>query len=151
MNANQKEALLMKVREIMTTEVETCGPETTIQEVASKMMELDVGSIPVTEDGNLRGIITDRDLVIRGIASQFSLETPVNRILSSDNVTGTPDMDVEEAANLMAQEQIRRLPIIEDNKVAGIVSLGDVAVDEEDPEDSEVALEEISKPAEPDK
>ncbi|WP_342388825.1 CBS domain-containing protein [Salinicoccus bachuensis] len=141
----------MKVREIMTTEVETCGPETTIQEVASKMMELDVGSIPVTEDGNLRGIITDRDLVIRGIASQFSLETPVNRILSSDNVTGTPDMDVEEAANLMAQEQIRRLPIIEDNKVAGIVSLGDVAVDEEDPEDSEVALEEISKPAEPDK
>lgn len=141
----------MKVREIMTTEVETCGPETTIQEVASKMMELDVGSIPVTEDGNLRGIITDRDLVIRGIASQFSLETPVNRILSSDNVTGTPDMDVEEAANLMAQEQIRRLPIIEDNRVAGIVSLGDVAVDEEDPEDSEVALEEISKPAEPDK
>lgn len=141
----------MKVREIMTTEVETCGPETTIQEVASKMMELDVGSIPVTEDGNLRGIITDRDLVIRGIASQFSLETPVNRILSSDNVTGTLDMDVEEAANLMAQEQIRRLPIIEDNRVAGIVSLGDVAVDEEDPEDSEVALEEISKPAEPDK
>ncbi|WP_031548103.1 CBS domain-containing protein [Salinicoccus luteus] len=141
----------MKVREIMTTEVETCGPETTIQEVASKMMELDVGSIPVTEDGNLRGIITDRDLVIRGIASQFSLETPVNRILSSDNVTGTPDMDVEEAANLMAQEQIRRLPIIEDNRVAGIISLGDVAVDEEDPEDSEVALEEISKPAEPDK
>lgn len=141
----------MKVREIMTTEVETCGPETTIQEVASKMMELDVGSIPVTEDGNLRGIITDRDLVIRGIASQFSLETPVNRILSSDNVTGTPDMDVEEAANLMAQEQIRRLPIIEDNRVVGIVSLGDVAVDEEDPEDSEVALEEISKPAEPDK
>ncbi|MFC3419949.1 CBS domain-containing protein [Salinicoccus hispanicus] len=141
----------MKVNEIMTTEVETCGPETTIQEVASKMMELDVGSIPVTEDGNLRGIITDRDLVIRGIAAQFSLDTPVNRILSSDNVTGTPDMDVEEAANIMAQQQIRRLPIIEDNRVVGIVSLGDVAVDEEDPEDSEVALEEISKPAEPDK
>ncbi|TVT28957.1 CBS domain-containing protein [Salinicoccus cyprini] len=141
----------MKVSEIMTTEVETCGPETTIQEVASKMMELDVGSIPVTEGGNLRGIITDRDLVIRGIAAQFSLDTPVNRIISSDNITGTPDMDVEEAANLMAQQQIRRLPIIEDNKVVGIVSLGDVAVDEEDPEDSEIALEEISKPAEPDK
>ncbi|MCG1008480.1 CBS domain-containing protein [Salinicoccus sp. ID82-1] len=141
----------MKVSEIMTTEVETCGPETTIQEVASKMMELDVGSIPVTEGGNLRGIITDRDLVIRGIAAQFSLDTPVNRIISSDNITGTPDMDVEEAANLMAQQRIRRLPIIEDNKVVGIVSLGDVAVDEEDPEDSEIALEEISKPAEPDK
>ncbi len=141
----------MKVKDIMTTEIETCGPETTVQQVASKMMELDVGSIPVTEDGNLRGIITDRDLVIRGIASQFSLETPINRILSSSYVTGTPDMDVEEAANIMAQEQVRRLPIIEDNKVVGIVTLGDVAVDEEDPEDSEEALEEISKPAEPDK
>ncbi|GAA3731444.1 CBS domain-containing protein [Salinicoccus jeotgali] len=141
----------MQVKEIMTTEIETCGPETTVQQVASKMMELDVGSIPVTEDGNLRGIITDRDLVIRGIASQFSLETPINRILSSSFVTGTPDMDVEEAANIMAQEQVRRLPIIEDNKVVGIVALGDVAVDEEDPEDSEEALEEISKPAEPDK
>lgn len=141
----------MKVKDIMTTEIETCGPETTVQQVASKMMELDVGSIPVTEDGNLRGIITDRDLVIRGIASQFSLETPINRILSSSYVTGTPDMDVEEAANIMAQEQVRRLPIIEDNKVVGIVALGDVAVDEEDPEDSEEALEEISKPAEPDK
>ncbi|MHC0552844.1 CBS domain-containing protein [Salinicoccus sp. CNSTN-B1] len=141
----------MKVKEIMTTEVETCGPETTVQQVASKMMELDVGSIPVTEDGNLRGIITDRDLVIRGIASQFSLETPINRILSSSYVTGTPDMDVEEAANIMAQEQVRRLPIIEDNKVVGIVALGDVAVDEEDSEDSEEALEEISRPAEPDK
>lgn len=97
------------------------------------------------------GMITDRDLVIRGIASQFSAETPISRILSSDTLTGTKDMDVEEAANIMAKHQIRRLPIVEDNKITGIVSLGDVAVKDPAPADSEVALEDISKPAEPEK
>lgn len=136
----------MKVRDIMTTEVETCGPETTIEEVASMMGDQDVGSIPVVEKGNLKGMITDRDLVIRGIASQFPLDAPMNRVMSSDvPTTGTPDMEVDEAADLMANNQVRRLPIVEDNRVVGIVALADVAVDEKDPEDSEVALEEISK------
>lgn len=136
----------MKVKDIMTAEVETCGPETTIEEVASMMGDQDVGSIPVVEKGNLKGMITDRDLVIRGIASQFPLDAPVNRIMSSDvPTTGTPDMEVEEAADLMANNQVRRLPIVEDNRIVGIVALADIAVDEDDPEDSEVALEEISK------
>lgn len=136
----------MKVKDIMTTEVETCGPETTIEEVASMMGDQDVGSIPVVEKGNLKGMITDRDLVIRGIASQFPLDAPMNRVMSSDvPTTGTPDMEVDEAADLMANNQVRRLPILEDNRVVGIVALADVAVDEKDPEDSEVALEEISK------
>jgi|SRR5699024_3248244 len=136
----------MKVRDIMTTEVETCGPETTIEEVASMLGDQDVGSIPVVEKGNLKGMITDRDLVIRGIASQFPMDSPVNRIMSSDvPTTGTPDMEVEDAADLMANNQVRRLPIVEDYRIVGIVALSDVAVNEEDPEDSEVALEEISK------
>ena len=113
------------------------------------MLELDVGSIPVSDDNKLIGIITDRDIVTRGIASQFSLDTPVSRILSSDMVTGTKDMDVEKAASLMAQHQIRRLPIVENDKVVGIVSLGDIAVKDPSDADAEIALEDVSEPAEP--
>lgn len=139
----------MKVTEIMTTDVQTCTMDATLQEIAGMMQEWDVGSIPVVENGRLAGIITDRDLVIRGIASQFALDTPVRQILSSDLVTGRPDMDLEEAADLMAEHQIRRLPIAEGDKLLGIVSLGDVAV--KDPSDMHAgaAIEDISKPAEP--
>ena len=141
----------MKVTEIMTTDVETCSPEATLQEIAIRMLELDVGSIPVSDDDKLIGIITDRDIVVRGIASQFSLDTPVSRIISSDMVTGTKDMDVEKAASLMAKHQIRRLPIVENDKVVGIVSLGDIAVKDPSDEDSAIALEDVSEPAEPNK
>lgn len=140
---------MMKVSEIMTSQVETCSTDTPIQEVASQMLSLDVGSIPVVENGKLAGIITDRDIVIRGIASQFSLDTPVGQILSSDLVTGTPDMDTEDAAMLMAEHQIRRLPIVDNDQIVGIVSLGDVAVKDPSDEESEIALEDISKPAKP--
>lgn len=139
----------MKVTDIMTTDVQTCTMDATLQEIAGMMQEWDVGSIPVMENDRLAGIITDRDLVIRGIASQFALDTPVRQILSSDLVTGRPDMDLEEAADLMAEHQIRRLPIAEGDKLLGIVSLGDVAV--KDPSDMHAgaAIEDISKPAEP--
>lgn len=139
----------MKVTEIMTKEVETCSSDTPIQAVATQMMNLDVGSIPVTDNDKLVGIITDRDIVVRGIASQFSLDTPVGQILSSDLVTGTADMDVEDAATVMAEHQIRRLPIVEDDKLIGIVALGDVAVKDPSDENAGVAIEDISKPAEP--
>ncbi|RAZ76777.1 CBS domain-containing protein [Planococcus halotolerans] len=141
----------MKVPEIMTADVETCSPDATLQEVAIRMLELDVGSIPVSDDDKLHGIITDRDIVTRGIAAQFALDTPVSRILSSDMITGTPDMDVEDAASLMASNQIRRLPIVENDKVVGIVSLGDIAVKDPSDEDAEIALEDISEPAKPNK
>ncbi|MDN7244613.1 CBS domain-containing protein [Planococcus shenhongbingii] len=139
----------MKVTEIMTTDVQTCTLDTPLQEIATWMLNLDVGSIPIVDNGKLAGIITDRDVVIRGIAAQFALDTPVRQILSSDLVTGTPDMDLEEAADLMAEHQIRRLPIVEGDRLVGIVSLGDVAV--KDPSDMHAgsAIEDISKPAEP--
>jgi len=141
----------MKVTEIMTTDVETCTTDTPIQAVAIQMLNLDVGSIPVvdTNGGGLVGIITDRDIVIRGIAAQFSLDTPVGQIISSDLVTGTPDMDVEDAATLMADHQIRRLPICEDNKLLGMVSLGDIAVKDPTDKNAGTAIEDISKPSQP--
>lgn len=140
----------MKVTEIMTSQVETCTTDTPIQEVATQMVNLDVGSIPVTgDDGKLAGIITDRDIVTRGVAAQVSFDTPVGKILSSDPITGTPDMEVEEAAAMMASNQIRRLPIVEDNRVVGIVALGDIAVKDPTDQHAGEAIEDISKPAKP--
>ncbi len=141
----------MKVTEIMTADVETCTTDTPIQAVAVQMLNLDVGSIPVvdTNGGGLVGIITDRDIVIRGIAAQFALDTPVGQIISSELVTGTPDMDLEGAATLMSQHQIRRLPICEGNKLLGIVALGDIAVKDQTAENSSEAIENISKPSSP--
>lgn len=139
----------MKVRELMTSDVDMCTMDTSIQEVAAHMLKLDVGSIPITDNGKLAGIITDRDIVTRGVAAQLSLDTPVSEILSTELITGSPDMDIEEAAELMATNQIRRLPIVESEKLVGIVSLGDIAV--KDPTDhlAGEAIEDISKPAQP--
>ena len=118
----------MRIEEIMTTDVETCMPESTLQEVASKMREINVGSIPICEEGRLVGIVTDRDIVIRGLAEQIPSDAPISEILSAEVVTGTVDLTVEEAAELMAAHKIRRLPIVADEQVIGIVSLGDLAI-----------------------
>lgn len=141
----------MKVTEIMTGNVDTCSKQASLQEVAAKMRDLDVGSIPIVDNDKLVGIITDRDIVTRGIAEQKSLDSPASDILSANPVTGTPDMDVEEAANLMSQHQIRRLPIVEGDKVVGIVSLGDIAVKDQTYDNAEIALDDVSEPAEPER
>lgn len=141
----------MKVSDIMTSEVDTCFPNTTIHEAAAKMKEINVGSIPIVENDKLVGIITDRDIVVRGIADNLSLETAVSEIFSENTVTGSKDMSVEEAAELMADHQIRRLPIVENDKVVGIVSLGDIAVKDKSYGNADIALDEVSEPAEPDK
>lgn len=141
----------MKVADIMTKEVDTCNPEHSLQEVAAKMKEINVGSIPICENEKLVGIITDRDIVVRGIADNLALESAVSEILSENMVTGSKDMTVEEAAELMADHQIRRLPIVENEKVIGIVSLGDIAVKDKSYGNADIALDEVSEPAEPDK
>lgn len=141
----------MKVSDIMTNEVDTCMPKATLQEAAAKMKEINVGSIPVVDNDKLVGIITDRDIVIRGIADNLPLDTSVSEILSESMVTGTKDMSVEEAAELMADHQIRRLPVVENDKVVGIVSLGDIAVKDKSYGNADIALDEVSEPAEPDK
>ncbi|MFC3212086.1 CBS domain-containing protein [Planomicrobium okeanokoites] len=141
----------MKVADIMTKEVDTCNPGHSLQEVAAKMKEINVGSIPICKNEKLVGIITDRDIVVRGIADNLSLESAVSEILSENMVTGNKDMSVEEAAELMADHQIRRLPIVENDKVVGIVSLGDIAVKDKSYGNADIALDEVSEPAEPEK
>lgn len=141
----------MKVTEIMTSDVDTCSPQATIQEVAVRMRDLDVGAIPIAEGEKLIGIVTDRDIVVRALAEQLSLDRPISEILSSETVTGKTDMSVEDAANLMSEHQIRRLPIVENDKLVGIVSLGDIAVKDETYDNAEIALDDVSEPAEPDR
>lgn len=141
----------MKIADIMTSEVDTCTPQTSLQEVAAKMKEINVGSIPVCDNDKLVGIITDRDIVVRGIADNLALDSAVSEILSETMVTGTRDMSVEDAAELMADHQIRRLPVVENDKVVGIVSLGDIAVKDKSYGNADIALDEVSEPAEPEK
>jgi CBS domain-containing protein len=136
----------MKVRELMTTDVATAQPDSTLEEVASMMKEEDTGAIPVLDEDQLVGIITDRDIVVRCIAEgKDATETNVEDILSEDLVTIEPDADVEEAARLMSERQIRRLPVVEDGMLIGVVSLGDIAVKEVDEEPANQALEGVSR------
>jgi CBS domain-containing protein len=139
----------MNIEKIMTRDVEYCNPETPIHEVAALMKDLDVGVIPICEGEQLAGLATDRDIVIKAVAQNVSLDTPVSEVMTTDPVRGTVNMTAQEAADLMADVQIRRLPIVEDGKLIGIVSLGDLAVTERLDDEAGQALEEISTPSEP--
>jgi len=129
----------------MTTNVDYVTPLDNVFEVAVKMKNDNVGIIPVCEDGTLLGVITDRDLVVDGIAEKHPGSTKVTDIMHGDVVTANPDTTDEEAAALMAQHQIRRLPVLENGKLVGIVSLGDLAVTSGSSDDAGEELEDISK------
>ena len=119
----------MKIREFMTKNVVTCTPETTCLEAAKEMKTHDIGSLPVVKNNKLTGLITDRDIVLRCIAvAQDPKLTSVASCMSTTPVTCGPDTDAHEAARLMAAEQIRRLPVVENGTLVGMVALGDLAV-----------------------
>jgi CBS domain-containing protein len=141
----------MQIKDIMTPNVEVTELTTNLKEAATKMKTLNVGSLPVREGEQLVGMITDRDIVIRGVAEGSDPDkTTVSTVMTSDLVYCFEDQDVQEAAQVMADRQIRRLPIVNrEHQLVGIVSLGDLAVDGRDDDLSGEALEEISKPAEP--
>lgn len=137
----------MDISKIMTTNVETVNPLDNIFEVAEKMERLNVGAIPVLEDDKLIGMITDRDLVLRGYAKKRSGSTSVEEVMSKEVIIGTVDMSIDEAAKLMADKQIRRLPIVKEKKMVGIISIGDLAVRNNYTDEAGEALSEISKPS----
>jgi CBS domain-containing protein len=134
-----------KVSEIMTTNVETCSLLDNMYEVALKMKELNVGAIPIVDEGTLVGMITDRDIVIRGTAEKHPGSTKVEEIMSKELITVTPDTTTEEASRLMADNQVRRLPVVDNGKLVGIVSLGDFAVRDMTDSQAKKALSEISE------
>ena len=116
------------IQEAMTPNPTTIEPSTPAQEAARTLKAEDVGALPIVEDGKLVGVITDRDLAIRVLAEGKSTDTPVSEIASKDIVTIDPQQSLEEAARLMAEHQVRRLPVVEeDGKLVGILAQADVA------------------------
>ncbi|QGU96062.1 CBS domain-containing protein [Clostridium bovifaecis] len=140
----------MEIKNIMTKTVATINAEDTVERAAQMMKEHNVGSVPVCRGENVVGIITDRDIALRSAAEGQNVhQQKVKDIMTSNPVTGAPTMDVHEAARLMSERQIRRLPIVENNKVVGIVALGDLAVEPKFANEAESALSNISTPASP--
>ncbi len=134
------------LKDIMETDVATVSLKDNIYEVAVKMKQHDVGFIPVVEGRQLIGVITDRDLVIRGYAEKHSGSTAVKEVMSDQQVVSVPsDTSIEEAAKLMARNQIRRLPVVDNNELVGVVAIGDLAVRSITEEEAGQALSQISE------
>ena len=137
----------MKIREIMTSEVEIVHPDDTLQTAARKMRDRDIGFLPVMDGGELIGVLTDRDLVLRAMAVGVKLKTMIGRdIVTSPGIYCFDDQDVNDAAQLMQEHQIRRLVILSrhDGSVLGVISLGDLAVNSTPDESGEI-LQSVSE------
>ena len=134
----------MRISEVMTREVETVRPDQTAREAATFMLSADAGSIPVTEGDRLIGMITDRDIAVRGIAKGHGPDTPVRELMTSGVVCAHIDDDVEDVATRMSEAQVRRLPVVDESEqLVGIVSLGDLSRETDD-ETAHQALEGVS-------
>ena len=134
----------MKIRDVMTRDVQTVAPDQTAQEAAAFMLREDAGSMPVSDNGKLIGMITDRDIAIRGVAKGYGPDTQVRELMSDDLVCARIDDDIEEIAMRMSEAQVRRLPVLDENEqLCGIVSLGDLSR-ETDGEVAHHALEGVS-------
>jgi CBS domain-containing protein len=133
------------IREVMTTEVKACEPTATVVDAAKVMAQEDVGPVPIVEDGRLVGIVTDRDIVVKVIAKGGdSTTTTVGDIASANLVTISPDDDLADALGLMAAHQVRRLPVVEGDRLVGIVAQADIALIGSDKKTGQV-VEEISR------
>lgn len=134
----------MKISEVMTRDVQTVQPDQTAREAASFMLREDAGSMPVTDGDRLIGMITDRDIAVRGVAHGHGPDTPVRELMSSGPVCMREDDDVEDAATRMSEAQVRRLPVLgEGDRLVGIVSLGDLTREADD-DSAHEALEGVS-------
>ena len=120
----------MNIRDVMTPNPSCVSPEDSIQNAARIMRDMDTGAVPVVENGRPVGIVTDRDIVVRGVAEDGQLNRPVREIVTGSVVCASPDMSTREAADLMSEHQVRRLPVVENERLVGIVSIGDLAVKE---------------------
>ncbi len=140
----------MKVHEIMTAHARCVGPDNNLVEAAGLMRELDVGALPVCENDNLTGIVTDRDLALRGIADGKDPNTTLVRdVMTPSVVWAFADQEVEEIVRLMEERQIRRVPVLSrEKRLVGIVALGDIAISS-NPAFSGMALRDVSEPREP--
>ncbi|OLN33763.1 CBS domain-containing protein [Desulfosporosinus metallidurans] len=138
----------MKIRDVMTSSVDRVTPGTSVVDIAQLMKKNDVGSVPVCEGDKLMGIITDRDIVLKVVAVGGNVNSiSAKGIMNTNVITATADQDVHEAADLMSKYQIRRLPVLEQGKLVGILALGDLAIEKIHINEAGDALSDISQGA----
>ena len=134
----------MKLRDIMSTNIIRVHPKETVEVAARRLAQYNIGFLAVCDKGRLCGLVTDRDLVTRCVASgRLPNKTTVDEIMTGRVVSAHPEMETGVAAHLMGREQIRRLPVVEGGKLCGIVSLGDIVAQPEGGLDAVDALESI--------
>ena len=138
----------MKVRDVMTSSVDWVTPDTSVVKVAQLMKKDDVGSIPICKENRLIGMITDRDIVLKVVATGGNTNNiSAKDIMNTDIISVSADQDVHEAANLMSKYQIRRLPVLETGKLVGILAIGDLAIEKIHINEAGDALSDISQGA----
>jgi CBS domain-containing protein len=120
----------MKIRDVMTPNPRTVSPNDTVQAAAQVMQAEDTGAVPVVDDGHVLAVVTDRDIVVRVVAEGGSFSSRVSDIATKGVICASPDMSTSDASELMSEHQIRRLPVVENDRLVGIVSIGDLAVKE---------------------
>lgn len=117
----------MKVKDCMTTDTICASKDDDISTIAKLMNDNHIGSIPVCDNENIVGIVTDRDIILRSIACDKDIKTTsVSDVMTTDVETVSPDTNVDDANKIMADYQVRRLPVVENNKIVGMLSIGDV-------------------------
>jgi CBS domain-containing protein len=137
----------MNVEACMSSDVRITSPGETIREAARTMKEIDAGFLPVGENDRLVGMITDRDIAVRGVAEGKAPDTPVRDIMTADIHYVFSDDSVEDAASRMGELQVRRLPVLNrDKRLVGIISIGDVSKSDGAADDSGAALRQIAEP-----
>ncbi|MBI2864571.1 MAG: CBS domain-containing protein [Chloroflexi bacterium] len=119
----------MQIRDIMGKELYYASPTSTVRDVAQIMLRHNIGALPICNGNKLMGIVTDRDLAIECCTANVDPQTAqISEFMTVNPVTARPDMDLKDACELMAKEQIRRLPVVDGGKLVGVISLGDLAV-----------------------
>ena len=122
----------MKVKEFMTPNVVCANTNMNVYEVAKLMNDNHIGSMPICDQNNkVVGIVTDRDIILRNVACNKPTSTPITEVMTQNAITITSDTQVEEASEIMSQNQIRRIPVVDNNVVVGVVSIGDLAEKEQ--------------------
>lgn len=135
---------MAQIRDVMTSKIKTVSPQESARQAASFMLSADTGSIPVVEDNRVIGMITDRDIAVRGVASGKGGDCSVRDLMSKDPVCAFVDDDVQTVAQRMSEAQVRRLPVLDQQQqLVGMVSLGDLSRDAQ-PEAAQTALQGVS-------
>jgi len=136
---------MTQVREVMTSNPESCSPQASVVDAAKVMAKEDVGPIPVVDSGRLVGILTDRDIVVRVVAEgRDPQSTSVGDVASAELATVSPDEDLDRALHLLTEQQVRRLPVVEGETLVGVVSQADIARQGDDRTTGQV-VEQISQ------